>query len=214
MFCKKRQNKYVWYLNVWLLFFLTTLESIRIGIDQIQTIPNPRWWTEIWPAARHRAAFLSRLTWPTLTVLSWGLGYMESSWPNDSRPDSSDVSKSSRRRLPRGSGTFREHSSRLRPTHTHTHTHHSIRVCSELTNRNTRVGYRFNLINSSSAYWFRFLSILCFDSNAVKTSEVKHLDIKHIYSGPLFARLRAVCVQNRAAWFWMNWDFFSFKWRL
>ncbi len=117
--------------------------------------------------------------------------------------------------LPRGSGTFREHSSRLRPTPQHTHTHtHSIRVCSELTNRNTRVGYRFNLINSSSAYWFRFLSILRFNSNVVKTSEVKHLDIKHIYSVSLFARLRAVCVQNRAAWFWMNWDFFSLKWRL
>ncbi len=51
-----------------------------------------------------------------------------------------------------------------------------------------KVGYRLNLINFNSVYRFRFLSIPSFDSNVVTKNEVKHLDIKRIYSVSLFTK--------------------------
>ncbi len=90
-----------------------------------------------------------------------------------------------------------------------------------------RVGYLLNFINSDSAYRFRFFSIPSFDSNVIK--KWYQTFILYLFFKPFnccwipwtkinrlhknWTHLRAVCVQTRAAWFWIKCLFFS-QWKL
>ncbi len=56
------------------------------------------------------------------------------------------------------------------------------------------VGYRLNLINSDSAYRFRFFSTVSIPKWL--KNEVKHLDSKHIYSVSPFAKQFVAAVYN------------------